>query len=84
VSEDANGNDQNLSEIFSKAALNRLNPILEYLKTHDTVTQKEARDLTGKSATSVRRLFALLCEAGILEQSGSTRNTIYKITAKNG
>ena len=79
VSEDANNNERSLSEVLSEAELSRLKPILDYFETHETITPQEARNLTGKSAATVRRYLSLLCERRILESTGNTSAVAYKI-----
>ena len=73
LSEDAHKNERSLSE----AELKRLKPILDYLETHDTITPQEARNLTGKSAATVRRYLSLLCKYGVLKSSGNTSAASY-------
>jgi ATP-dependent DNA helicase RecG len=56
----------------------KLKPILDFLERNDTISPKEARDLTGKSAATVRRYLTLLCERGVLESVGNTSAVTYK------
>ncbi|MDR2854875.1 MAG: putative DNA binding domain-containing protein [Methanomicrobiales archaeon] len=75
VSEDVHINERSLSE----ADLKKVKPILDYLKTHDTISPQEARKLTGKSAVTVRRYLTLLCEFRILKSTGNTSAKSYRV-----
>jgi Fic family protein len=75
LSEDANKNERSMSE----AEMKKVKPILDYLESHETITPKEVRNLTGKSAATARRYLALLCEYKILESTGNTSAVVYKV-----
>jgi ATP-dependent DNA helicase RecG len=75
MSEDDGKNERSLSEAERK----KLKPILDYLESHDTITPLEARKLTGKSSATVRRYMTLLCNSNLLEPTGKTSATIYKV-----
>ena len=79
VSEDADKNGRSVSEVLSEDELKKIKPILDYLKSHETITPKEVRNLTGKSAATARRYLALLCECKILESTGNTSAVSYKV-----
>jgi predicted HTH transcriptional regulator len=78
VSEDTNKIERRVSDVLSEAEMKKVKPILDYLESHETITPKEARNLTGKSAATVRRYLALLCEYEILESIGNTSAVLYK------
>lgn len=66
-----------MTEVLSEREIRRFATILEYMKEHESVTNKSGRNLTGKSESSVKRYLNRLCEAGILRSKGSTSNTEY-------
>jgi predicted HTH transcriptional regulator len=78
VSEDEKKNERSLSEDVSEAELKKLKSILDYLETHETITPLDARHLTGKSAATVRRYLAALCDRDILEPTGNTSAKTYR------
>ena len=78
MSEDSEINERSLSEDMSEAELDKLKPILDYLKTHENITPNDARRLTGKSAATTRRYLALLCAQGLLVSTGSTSAKTYR------
>ena len=53
-------------------------PIVEYLKTHDTIKNADAVKLTGKSAPTVNRYFARLVELSVLVAEGDKKGRIYR------
>ena len=55
-----------------------MNAILVFLVENNRIDNAKGRELSGKSATTVRRYFQRLCEVGMLEQTGSTRDVVYK------
>ncbi|MDR1687038.1 MAG: hypothetical protein LBS21_00295 [Clostridiales bacterium] len=75
LSEDNGDTERSLSE----AEIEKITPILQYLESHNTITPLEARQLTGKSAATVRRYLTLLCNSNVLETTGKTSATIYKV-----
>jgi predicted HTH transcriptional regulator len=79
VSEDEGNIERRLSEVLSEPEIEKLTPILQYLESNDTITPLEARKLTGKSAATVRRYLALLRDSSLLEATGKTSATIYKV-----
>ena len=68
----------NMVEALSELDKKNMSAILDYLMVSDTIDNAKGCELTGKSATTMRRYFKRLCEVGILEQTGSTSNTIYR------
>ncbi len=63
----------NLSESEKELYL----PIVEYLKTHDTIKNADAVKLTGKSSQTVNRYFARLVELGVLIAEGDNKGRFY-------
>jgi ATP-dependent DNA helicase RecG len=68
----------NMVESLSEPERANMKPILDYLSENDSIDNRKGREITGKSATTVRRYFQRLCEIGLLVQTGSTRDAIYK------
>lgn len=54
-------------------------PIIEELEKKESVSPKEAMELVGKSASTVRRYFTLLTETGMVISEGDANKTRYKI-----
>jgi Fic family protein len=79
VSEGGIRNERRMSEDLSEADLRKVQPILDYLEAKGAITPQEAQKVSGKSPATVRRYFALMCERGILESSGSTSSIAYKL-----
>jgi predicted HTH transcriptional regulator len=79
VIEDTEANERRLSEDLSEVERNKLKPIIDYLKSNDSITPQVARGLTEKSAATARRYLKLLCDRGILETVGNTSAVIYKV-----
>ena len=69
---------RSLKNIDSKT-MEKLQPILDYLRTNDGITPQTANNLTNKSERTTRRYLNLLIDAGILEPTGSTNNMIYML-----
>ena len=44
--------EQSLSEVLSEAELERIMPIINYLRRHGSISPKEAKELTGKSSAT--------------------------------
>ncbi len=55
--------------------------INEYLATHDTVTSSTIQELTGKSASTVKRYLAEFTKAGLLVAEGSNKVRIYRLNS---
>lgn len=66
-----------LSEVLNKAEYEKVLPLIEYLETYETITPKEAEELTGKSAATARRYLKILVESGVLSVSGNTNKIQY-------
>jgi len=73
--------DRYMTDILTEKEATYIAVIMEYMYDNNAISNKKGRELTGKSAATVKRYLKKLCDAGILEQTGSNKNTIYtKIT----
>ena len=72
-----NNNERIISELLSEKEIEKMSAILIYLQDNSTITSKKGRDLTNKSAATVRRYLERLCEVGLLKQSGGTKGALY-------
>jgi ATP-dependent DNA helicase RecG len=74
-------NDRRMTELLTEKEQKKMLVILEYIQENDTINNEKGRELTGKSAATVKRYLKRLCEAGVLESTGITSDTIYmKVT----
>jgi len=71
-------NDRIMTEYLTEKEKKKMAVILDYLNNHDTINNEKGRELTGKSAATVKRYFRKLCEAKLLEPTGTTISTVYK------
>lgn len=71
-------NDRIMTESLTEKEEKTMVAILNYLRDNNTISNEIGRDLTGKSEATVKRYLGRLCEIGLLEQIGATRNTIYR------
>ena len=71
------------SECLTEAEKIGMADILEYLRKHDVIDNKKGRDLTGKSASTVRRYLVRMCGVGLLVPSGTTRDVVYRKMSEN-
>jgi ATP-dependent DNA helicase RecG len=71
--------ERSLSEVLSEVELKKLKPLIDHLETNKNITPQVARNLTGKSAATIRRYLTLLCDRGILESTGSTNAVVYHL-----
>jgi ATP-dependent DNA helicase RecG len=72
--------ERSLSEVLSEVEIGKMAPIIRYLQEHGSITPKEAIGATGKSAATVRRYLAVLCEKGILTAKGNTNAMSYSLS----
>ena len=56
----------------------QMRAILTYLVDNDGIDNTKGRELTGKSAATVRRYLVKLCEVGMLKQTGANKDKSYK------
>ena len=55
------------------------NGLESYLEEHYQITNAVAQELTGLSAATIRRYLQLFVNQGLLEKSGTTKNTLYSL-----
>ena len=67
-----------LSKSLSESEKELYLPIVEYLKTHETIKNADGVKLTGKSAPTVNRYFARLIELGVLIPEGENKGRRYR------
>ncbi len=83
VSEVSVKNERSLSEVLTEVLkstdFNKMEKIIRILENRGEITPKEAENVTGKSAATVRRYLKSLVGTGLVEIEGSTNNTIYKV-----
>ena len=53
--------------------------ILKYLKKNDSINNSKAREITGLSASAVRKIFKKLEAEGIIIGSGENKNRTYSL-----
>lgn len=63
---------------LSEKEKKRILPIVEHLKTHETITREEAEILTGKSLSTVTRYLNRMIELDMLVSEGQSVSTVYK------
>jgi len=71
-------NERIVSESLSDSEKKKMEAILDYIKKNDAINNAKGRELTGKSAATVRRYYKRLEIAGILVPDGTTRDTVYR------
>ena len=69
---------QVLKQVLKQVDYKKLLPIIAYLENHEQIKVEKAMGLTGKSRVTVWRYLQKLCDAGVLEQEGSTNKTTYR------
>ena len=79
VNENERSFERSLSEVMSEVELEKIMPIVKYLQEQGNISPQKARELTGKSAATVRRYLSILCERGILTASGKTNSLVYTL-----
>jgi ATP-dependent DNA helicase RecG len=68
-----------LVEVLTEAELKKVKPILDYLEANGSVTPRAAQAITGKTAKTVWRYLTMLRERGIVDSSGNTSATEYRL-----
>ncbi|KAE9629469.1 winged helix-turn-helix transcriptional regulator [Defluviitalea raffinosedens] len=58
--------------------------ILEYIKEHGSINNKEAREILNLSAPEVRKIFKNLQYKNLIQSVGSNRNRKYHLINKRG
>jgi len=71
-----------MAEGLAESEIEKMRAILEYLQESESIDNAKGRELTGKSATTVKRYLKRLCEANILEPYGVTSDKLYKTLQK--
>lgn len=69
---------ETLAEGLSEREKTAIDPIFQYLKTHEVIDSVVARRLTGKSSSTVNRYIVRLVELGVLAPEGKRRGRIYR------
>ena len=59
-----------------------MNGLESYLVENYQITNAVAQELTGLSAATIRRYLQLFVNQGLLEKSGTTKNTLYSLIFK--
>ena len=67
-----------LSEVLNEKDYDKVLHLAEYLEEHEAITPREAKNIIGKSAATVRRYLNILVNAGVVNIEGSTNKVIYK------
>jgi ATP-dependent DNA helicase RecG len=77
VSNNERSFERSLSEVLSEVELIKVAPIVKHLQKYGSISPKEARQLIGKSSSTVRRYLSILCNCGILTVQGKTNSLLY-------
>ena len=75
--ESVTSNDRYMTDILTDREAKNMAAILDYLKDNASISNEKGRQLTGKSAATVKRYLKRLSDIGVLEQTGSNKNTLY-------
>lgn len=75
----AQNNERSLSEVLVKKNFDKILPIIKVLEKKGSITPKEAEEVCGKSAATVRRYLSLLTATKIVIPEGNTNNSIYRV-----
>ena len=67
-----------LSERLTNREKERIDPLFQYLKSHDVIDVRVAMQLTGKSSSTANRYIGRLVELGVLVQEGQSKSTVYR------
>lgn len=67
-----------MSEVLTKKDFMKVMPIIRVLEENGSITPKEAENICGKSAATVRRYLKILTATGIVMAEGNTNNSIYR------
>lgn len=78
----AQKNERSLSEVLTKKDYDKVISIIKVLEEKGCVTPKEAEDICGRSAATVRRYLGILTTTGIVVAEGNTNNSIYRVKEK--
>ena len=67
-----------LSKSLSESEKEIYLPIVEYLKTHETIKNADGVRLTGKSAPTINRYFSRLIDLDVLVPEGEKKGRLYR------
>lgn len=67
-----------LSRKLSDKEKERILPIVNHLKMHNTITRRQAEKLTGKALSTVTRYLHRLEELGVIAEEGKSVSTLYR------
>lgn len=70
---------EDLSEVLKASDYKKVEKIILYLEENRYITPQIAEELTGKSASTVRRYLKMLVGTGYVKVDGSTSNIKYMI-----
>lgn len=70
-----------MSEVLKQKDYDKVRTIVNFMEEHGKITPKEAENITGKSAATVRRYFKILVDTRYIVAEGSTNNIVYHIAA---
>ena len=68
-----------MSEVLKESEFKNMQSIIKILQVERKITPKEATEVCGKSAATIRRYFKILKKTGYVVSEGSTNNVIYKV-----
>lgn len=77
--EDERSLSEVLSEVLKESEFKNMQSIIKILQVERKITPKEATEVCGKSAATIRRYFKILKKTGYVVSEGSTNNVIYKV-----
>ena len=66
-----------MSEVLVKKDWEKVCSIIQFIDKHGGITPNEAKQLTKKSAATVRRYFKMLTDTGYIIAEGNTNNIVY-------
>lgn len=69
-----------MNEVLKASDFYKLEKIIKIIKEKGEIMPKEAEEVSGKSAATVRRYLKMLVGTGYVEAEGSTNNSVYKIS----
>ena len=75
-------NDRKMTELLTDKEKRNMEAIIDYMRDNNTIDNEKGRILTGKSAATVKRYLRRLSEVGLLEPSGTTKDTVYTKTTE--
>ena len=70
---------QVLKQVLEKSDFEKIVPILDTLEKNKKITVQEAVTIFNKSRTTTWRYLKILVNAGVVEVTGETNNTVYSL-----